>query len=66
MGRWLKHCGYYPSWNLRLIKKGHGEYEKISDTGIPRAGTMKCMSMCWRGPVGLAQGRHDSLRVSDH
>src|SRR4051812_45672634 len=22
MGRWLKHCGYYPSWNLRLLKRG--------------------------------------------
>ena len=36
MGRWLKHCGYYPSWNLRLVKRGHGEYERLTsfeDTG---------------------------------
>lgn len=36
MGRWLRHCGYYPSWNLRLIKRGHGEYERLTtadDTG---------------------------------
>ena len=38
MGAWLKHCGYYPSWNLRLIKKGHGEYEKISETGDTKSG----------------------------
>jgi glycosyltransferase involved in cell wall biosynthesis len=38
MGAWLKHCGYYPSWNLRLIKKGHGEYEKISQTGDTKSG----------------------------
>lgn len=36
MGQWLKHCGYYPSWNLRLIKRGCGEYERLTsfnDTG---------------------------------
>lgn len=31
MGRWLKHCGYYPSWNLRLLRKGSGEFERLSD-----------------------------------
>src|SRR5262249_35499623 len=20
LGRWIKHCGWYPSWNLRLFK----------------------------------------------
>ena len=36
MGRWIKHCGYYPSWNLRLLRRGHGEFERlteIDDTG---------------------------------
>jgi glycosyltransferase involved in cell wall biosynthesis len=36
MGRWIRHCGYYPSWNLRLFKRGHGEYEQlvgVGDTG---------------------------------
>lgn len=31
MGRWLRHCGYYPSWNLRLLKRGTGEFEKLTD-----------------------------------
>lgn len=38
MGKWLRHCGYYPSWNLRLIKHGHGQYERISDTGDTKSG----------------------------
>ena len=38
MGRWLKHCGYYPSWNLRLIKRGRGEYEKLTDVGNTASG----------------------------
>lgn len=29
MGRWLKHCGYYPSWNLRLFQHRVGRYEKL-------------------------------------
>lgn len=37
MGRWIKHCGYYPSWNLRLIKRGCGEYEQL--TGIGNTGS---------------------------
>jgi glycosyltransferase involved in cell wall biosynthesis len=37
MGRWIKHCGYYPSWNLRLIKRGYGEYEQL--TGIGNTGS---------------------------
>ena len=23
----IRHCGYYPSWNLRLMKRGAGRYE---------------------------------------
>ena len=38
MGRWLQHCGYYPSWNLRLIQRGHGEYEQLTDVGDTGSG----------------------------
>lgn len=27
MGRQIRHCGYYPSWNLRLFKRGRAIYE---------------------------------------
>lgn len=36
MGRWIKHCGLYPSWNVRLFKHRFGRYERIGnlrDTG---------------------------------
>jgi glycosyltransferase involved in cell wall biosynthesis len=29
---WLNHCGYYPSWNLRLFRHTAGRYEKLADT----------------------------------
>ncbi len=27
-GKWIRHCGWYPSWNLRLFRRGHGRYER--------------------------------------
>jgi acetyltransferase-like isoleucine patch superfamily enzyme len=27
MGRPIRHCGYFPSWNLRFFKRGEGRYE---------------------------------------
>lgn len=33
---WLRHCGYYPSWNLRFFRHALGRYEEFagaSDTG---------------------------------
>ena len=34
LGRWIRHCGYYPSWNLRLFRHRLGRYEEVqaSDT----------------------------------
>jgi glycosyltransferase involved in cell wall biosynthesis len=29
LGRWLHHCGYYPSFNLRLFKHRLGRYERM-------------------------------------
>lgn len=28
MGRKIKNCGYFPSWNLRLFKRGRARYEQ--------------------------------------
>ena len=29
--QWIKHCGYYPSWNLRLFRRELGRYELIPE-----------------------------------
>lgn len=29
MDRWIRHCGYYPSWNLRLFRATAGRYERL-------------------------------------
>lgn len=30
---WLRHCGYYPSWNLRFFRHGLGRYEQLAGLG---------------------------------
>lgn len=29
MGRWMRHA-YYPNWNLRLLRRGAGEFEQLA------------------------------------
>ncbi len=38
MGRWIRHCGYYPSWNVRLLRHGRGRYERIGALGHTGSG----------------------------
>jgi glycosyltransferase involved in cell wall biosynthesis len=37
MGKWIRHCGYFPSWNLRLFRHRKGRYE-IVHPGDTRSG----------------------------
>ena len=30
MGRWIRHCGYYPAWTLRLFRHERGRYEILA------------------------------------
>ncbi|MFO0830256.1 MAG: glycosyltransferase family 2 protein [Phycisphaerales bacterium] len=38
MGQWIKGCGYYPSWNVRLLKHRLGRYERIGALGDTGSG----------------------------
>jgi glycosyltransferase involved in cell wall biosynthesis len=29
LGGWINHCGYFPSWNLRLFRHRLGRYEQV-------------------------------------
>lgn len=33
LGDWINHCGYFPSWNLRLFRHRLGRYEHIEING---------------------------------
>jgi acetyltransferase-like isoleucine patch superfamily enzyme/glycosyltransferase involved in cell wall biosynthesis len=58
MGRPIRHCGYYPSWNLRFFKRGAGRYE---DREVHE-------HVVIRDPVGYINEPmlHDDLRGLEH
>lgn len=41
LGRWLKHGGNYPSWNLRLFRHRLGRYEKLDTEDLASAGDVE-------------------------
>jgi glycosyltransferase involved in cell wall biosynthesis len=63
MGRWLRHCGYYPSWNLRLLKRGSGEFEKLTDVEDTGSGDNEVHEhIVMHGPTGRL--KHDMLHFA--
>jgi len=41
LGQWIKHCGWYPSWNLRLFKHRLGRFEKLEAEDVENAGDVE-------------------------
>ncbi|MFN9743840.1 MAG: glycosyltransferase family 2 protein [Acidobacteriota bacterium] len=41
LGRWIRHCGWYPSWNLRLFKHRLGRYERLETDAVENAGDVE-------------------------
>src|SRR5205085_329265 len=41
LGRWIKHCGWYPSWNLRLFKHRLGRFERLAAEDVEQAGDVE-------------------------
>ena len=38
LGKWIRHGGRYPDWNLRLFKHNQGRYENLHTEEIPNTG----------------------------
>jgi glycosyltransferase involved in cell wall biosynthesis len=38
LGGWINHCGYFPSWNLRLFRHRLGRYEQIEISSTAQSG----------------------------
>jgi glycosyltransferase involved in cell wall biosynthesis len=63
LGKWLRHCGYYPSWNLRLLRRGYAEYEKLTDVGDTGSGDNEVHEhVAVRGDVAYLE--HDMLHYA--
>jgi glycosyltransferase involved in cell wall biosynthesis len=41
LGRWIRHCGWYPSWNMRLFKHRLGRYEKLETEDVENTGDVE-------------------------
>jgi glycosyltransferase involved in cell wall biosynthesis len=41
LGRWIKHCGWYPSWNLRLFRRELGRYERLKTEDVENTGDVE-------------------------
>jgi glycosyltransferase involved in cell wall biosynthesis len=63
MGRWIKHCGYYPSWNLRLLRRGYGQFERLSEVDDTGSGDNEVHEhVVVNGPTAFL--KHDMLHLA--
>ena len=59
---WLKHCGYYPSWNLRLFRPTKGRYEQLPDIADTLSGDNEVHEhVLMEGPTGRLAHDMDHL-----
>ena len=59
LGRWIRHRGWYPSWNLRLFRRGLGRYESV-EVDAPNTGDNEVHEqVVLNGTAGYL--RHDLL-----
>ncbi|AFZ60333.1 glycosyltransferase family 2 protein [Anabaena cylindrica FACHB-243] len=60
LGKWIRHGGKYPDWNLRLFKHQKGRYENLNTEDIPNTGDNEVHEhVILEGQVGYL--KHDML-----
>lgn len=64
MGGWLRHCGYYPSWNLRLFRHAIGRYERLEVAGDTRSGDNEVHEHVLLEGNRVAYLKHDMLHYA--
>ena len=52
LGRWIRHAGYFPSWNLRLVRRGLAFYEDVTDVDTASGDNEVHEHMIVHGEVG--------------
>lgn len=65
LGRWLKHGGWYPTWNLRLFKHQLGRYERLPGARDETEGDVEVHEhVVLRGDAGYLHGHllHHSFK----
>jgi glycosyltransferase involved in cell wall biosynthesis len=65
LGKWIRHCGYYPSWNLRLFRHEKGRYENLHN-GDTRSGDNEVHEhLVLRGSTGVLRNPMVHLAYPD-
>jgi glycosyltransferase involved in cell wall biosynthesis len=62
LGKWIRHCGYYPSWNLRLFRHQKGRYETLHSGETGSGDNEVHEHLVLDGPT--AHLRHDMLHFA--
>lgn len=63
LGDWIRYCGYYPSWNMRLFKHAKGRYEILTEKPDPFSGDNEVHEhIVLDGEAGRC--RHDMLHFA--
>ncbi|MFO0944609.1 MAG: glycosyltransferase family 2 protein [Planctomycetota bacterium] len=69
LGRWLKHGGNYPSWNLRLLRRGAGRFERLGTETLASAGDVEVHEhVLLDGEAGYLHAplRHEDFKDLQH
>lgn len=69
LGRWLKHGGNYPSWNLRLLRRGAGRFERLGTERLDSAGDVEVHEhILLDGEAGYLRSplRHEDFKDLQH
>lgn len=63
---WLRHCGYYPSWNLRFFRHRLGSYEQPPGGADSQSGDNEVHEhVVLRGTAGYLRAEMDHLAFPD-
>ena len=63
---WLRHCGYYPSWNLRFFRHRLGRYEQPAGGADSQSGDNEVHEhVVLRGTAGYLRADMDHLAFPD-
>lgn len=68
LGRWLRHGGNYPSWNLRLLRRDAGRYERLGTEDLASAGDVEVHEhIRLEGPAGYLKAPllHEDFKSLD-
>lgn len=66
LGKWIRHGGKYPDWNLRFFKHKQGRYENLNLDYIPNSGDNEVHEhVILQGKVGYLKNDMDHIDFRD-